>query len=119
MASTAAWSAASLSPRPTQRAAASAAASVTRTSSSARLRSGAVVSRRSCAITLLSRSAIPVLEGARRPPGHPASADLADRATRDDHQRGQQPNEPAHPQAHELLVRAGLVHDPVVEDERS
>src|SRR4051794_8351800 len=41
MASTAAWSAASLSPRPTQRPAASAAASVTRTSSSARLRSGA------------------------------------------------------------------------------
>src|SRR5918999_4742263 len=41
MASTAAWSAASLSPRPIQRPAASAAASVTRTSSSARLRSGA------------------------------------------------------------------------------
>src|SRR4051794_15640548 len=41
MASTAAWSAASLSPRPDQRAAASAAYSVTRTSSSARLRSGA------------------------------------------------------------------------------
>src|SRR4051812_48675896 len=40
MASTAAWSAASLSPRPTRRAAASDAASVTRTSSSARLRSG-------------------------------------------------------------------------------
>ncbi len=40
MPSTAAWSAASLSPRPTQRAACSAAASVTRTSSSARLRSG-------------------------------------------------------------------------------
>ena len=40
IASTAAWSAASLSPRPTRRAAASAAASVTRTSSSARLRSG-------------------------------------------------------------------------------
>src|ERR671935_2549847 len=45
MASTAAWSAAFLSPRPTQRAAAIAAASVTRTSSSARLRSGA------CALT--------------------------------------------------------------------
>src|SRR4051812_47472544 len=41
MASTAAWSAASLSPRPDQRAAASAAYSVTRTSSSARLRLGA------------------------------------------------------------------------------
>src|SRR4051812_9204920 len=40
MPSTAAWSAASLSPMPTIRAAASAAASVTRTSSSARLRSG-------------------------------------------------------------------------------
>src|SRR5581483_5108141 len=40
IASTAAWSAASLSPRPTQRAAAIAAASVTRTSSSARFRSG-------------------------------------------------------------------------------
>src|SRR5688572_13765736 len=40
MASTAAWSAASLLPRPTQRAAAIAAASVTRTSSTARLRSG-------------------------------------------------------------------------------
>ncbi len=39
--STAAWSAATLSPRPIQRALASAAASVTRTSSSARLRSGA------------------------------------------------------------------------------
>src|SRR5919108_717102 len=41
MPSTAAWSAASLSPRPIQRALPSAAASVTRTSSSARLRSGA------------------------------------------------------------------------------
>src|SRR5438270_9539069 len=41
IASTAAWSADSLSPRPIQRAAAIAAASVTRTSSSARLRSGA------------------------------------------------------------------------------
>ena len=40
MPSTAAWSAASLSPRPIQRALARAAASVTRTSSSARLRSG-------------------------------------------------------------------------------
>src|SRR3954451_15216155 len=44
MASTAAWSAASLSPLPTRRADASAAASVTRTSSSARLRSGWVAS---------------------------------------------------------------------------
>src|ERR1700758_642297 len=42
MASPAAWSASSLSPRPIQRAAAIAAASVTRTSSSAMLRSGAV-----------------------------------------------------------------------------
>src|ERR687898_127605 len=41
MASTAAWSAASLSPRPIHRPAASAAASVTRASSMARLRSGA------------------------------------------------------------------------------
>src|SRR3954447_12808020 len=41
MASTAAWSAASLSPRPTHRAQLSAADSVTRTSSSARFRSGA------------------------------------------------------------------------------
>src|SRR3954469_2703356 len=41
MPSTAAWSAAILSPRPTQRPAPSAAASVTRTSSSARFRSGA------------------------------------------------------------------------------
>src|SRR5690242_18377588 len=40
IASTAAWSAASLSPRPTQRPAPSAPASVTRQSSSARLRSG-------------------------------------------------------------------------------
>ena len=48
MASTAAPSAPSLSPRPIQREAASAAASVTRTSSSARLRSGS--SRRSSAI---------------------------------------------------------------------
>src|SRR5512132_2948118 len=39
--STAAWSAAFFSPRPTQRAAPIAAASVTRTSSSARFRSGA------------------------------------------------------------------------------
>ena len=101
IASTAAWSAASLSPRPTQRAAASAAASVTRTSSSARLRSGAVVSRRSCAMTLVSRSAIRGggygLEGARRPPGHPASADLADRAARDDHQRAQQADDTSRP----------------------
>ena len=43
MPSTAAWSAAILSPRPTQRAACSAAASVTRTSSRARLRSGVAV----------------------------------------------------------------------------
>src|SRR5439155_6780618 len=43
IASTAAWSAASLSPRPTQRPAAIAAASVTRTSSSARFRSGGVL----------------------------------------------------------------------------
>src|SRR3954452_13252510 len=43
IASTAAWSAPILSPRPTMRAAASAAASVVRTSSSARLRSGPVV----------------------------------------------------------------------------
>src|SRR5688500_3780026 len=43
IASTAAWSAASLSPRPIQRPAPSAAASVTRTSSSARLRSGAAL----------------------------------------------------------------------------
>src|ERR687886_496396 len=41
IASTAAWSALSLSPRPIQRAALIAAASVTRTSSRARLRSGA------------------------------------------------------------------------------
>src|SRR4029453_4029758 len=41
MASTAAWSADSLSPRPTQRAQLRAADSVTRTSSSARFRSGA------------------------------------------------------------------------------
>ena len=47
IASTAAWSAAILSPRPTQRAAASAAASVTRTSSSARLRSGLAPERTS------------------------------------------------------------------------
>src|SRR4051794_1794064 len=58
MASTAAWSACSLSPRPTQRAAASAAASVTRTSSSARFRSGLVVSRTSCEMTLLSSAPI-------------------------------------------------------------
>src|SRR5918995_5324178 len=43
MASTAAWSAASLSPRPIHRAQPSAAASVTRTSSSARLRSGVLL----------------------------------------------------------------------------
>src|ERR687886_549660 len=43
--STAAWSAWFLSPRPIQRAAAIAAASVTRTSSSARLRSGRLVPR--------------------------------------------------------------------------
>src|SRR6266545_5481219 len=46
MASTAAWSTASLSPKPILRAAAMAAASVTRTSSRARLRSGASRSRR-------------------------------------------------------------------------
>ena len=45
MPSTAAWSAASLSPRPIQRALLSAAASVTRTSSSARLRSGRAAMR--------------------------------------------------------------------------
>src|ERR687898_1142795 len=43
IASTAAWSAASLSPRPIQRAQPRAAASVTRTSSSARLRSGVLL----------------------------------------------------------------------------
>src|SRR5918996_3411097 len=46
MASTAAWSTASLSPKPILRAAAMAAASVTRTSSRARLRSGASRSSR-------------------------------------------------------------------------
>src|SRR5689334_12151461 len=47
IASTAAWSAASLSPRPTKRPAAIAAASVTRTSSSARFRSGGVATAES------------------------------------------------------------------------
>src|SRR5437867_3146537 len=46
IASTAAWSALSFSPRPIQRAAPSAAASVTRTSSSARLRSGRISTKR-------------------------------------------------------------------------
>src|SRR5918997_201619 len=57
MASTAAWSAPSLSPRPIQRDAARAAASVTRTSSMARLRSG------DCAVlvtgTTVTRGAVP------------------------------------------------------------
>src|SRR5437868_9148358 len=46
IASTAAWSAAILSPRPIQRPAPIAAASVTRTSSSARLRSGVLTAER-------------------------------------------------------------------------
>src|SRR6185436_15807157 len=48
IASTAAWSAAFLSPRPIQRPAPIAAASVTRTRSSARLRSGRVLARVGC-----------------------------------------------------------------------
>src|SRR6478672_9300376 len=58
IASTAAWSAASLSPNPTQRAEASAAASVTRTSSSARFRSGASgIAREDTPLTLAALDA--------------------------------------------------------------
>src|SRR3954452_14359157 len=60
IASTAAPSAFSFSPNPTQRPAASAPASVTRTSSSARLRSGCEGSRTSCEITCWSASDIRV-----------------------------------------------------------
>src|SRR4051794_31271453 len=75
IASTAAPSAFSFSPSPTQRPAASAPASVTRTSSSARLRSGCEGSRTSCEITCWSASAMgpgysasPSDRGHERPP---------------------------------------------------
>ena len=66
MPSTAAWSAASLSPAPTSGAVASAAASVTRTSSSARLRSGS------------SRRAGSLMAGADYTPAHARSGAAAD-----------------------------------------
>src|SRR5579872_150698 len=74
MASTAAWSAASLSPRPISRAAASAAASVTRTSSSARLRSGFVDSLRPMARRLPFRAMEAPLFRQLMPPGEKTDA---------------------------------------------
>src|SRR4051794_16051317 len=77
IASTATPSAPSLSPRPTQRAAASAAASVTRTSSSARLRSG-----ESGAASRLS-----VMRGAYRSGNAPQHDDRGDQGERREDER--------------------------------
>src|SRR5688572_1339063 len=123
IASTAAWSAASLSPRPTQRAAASAAASVTRTSSRARLRSGLSPERTSWEMTPASASPSvktasdgtrrlaldgPPLLGGSEEPGrrYPGGGDQRD------------PVAPLDARAElEPLLGRGLVDDPVVEDQ--
>ncbi len=64
--STAAWSAAILSPRPIQRAAPIAAASVTRTNSSARLRSGPTLTASILARDLYGRSVTWLVEDDER-----------------------------------------------------
>src|SRR5687768_6744377 len=119
MASTAAWSASSLSPRPTQRAAASAAASVTRTSSSARLRSGALVSRRSCAITLVSRLAIAggyreLAERSGRAPNRPTARHLYRRCTDQHRERARESQVPTDVEADEAAVLADPVDQAVI-----
>src|SRR3954470_15060835 len=92
IASTAAWSAPILSPRPTMRAAASAAASVVRTSSSARLRSGPEVWAMGAAYAPRA--------------GRAASAD----ALRDRHERGECPGTlRGHPQVQAVALPGQLV----------
>src|SRR4051812_9757420 len=106
MPSTAAWSAASLSPRPIQAALASAAASVTRTSSSARLRSGRWV-----LIELMS-----VSDRAGRLALELGLA-LAHQRAREHQQRSRERHEPAVLEAQEGVAGPGLVDQAVVGDQ--
>src|SRR5436190_22166601 len=95
IASTAAWSADSFSPMPTQRAAASAAASVTRTSSRARLRSGLPAAAGSSVIWVLW-----VMWGSDYPRwlSRTRAHGLAQHPARQDAERSQEPHEPADPE---------------------
>src|SRR3954454_20748844 len=126
MASTAAPSALSFSPRPTQRPAARAPASVTRTSSRARLRSGWDGSRTSCEITCSSASAAGSESSAGATSGSecrgrfsptPAAALHGSEAARDeDPDAGKQGNPIADAQA-DLEAILGLGDDAVVGDQ--
>src|SRR3954452_8363993 len=111
MASTAAWSAASLLPIPTSRAAGSAAASVTRTSSRARLRSG-----RSSGVGMAREPRWARLHHARRLAlalGGPGA-----RGGTDEHEhRPEDGDEVAPVQRHEAADGAGAVDDAVVEEQ--
>src|SRR5256714_2315144 len=112
IASTAAWSAASLSPRPTSRAAASAAYSVTRTSSSARLRSSRVADR---VVAPSDISGRPLDD-----PGRLARAlggRGAHRGAQEHEQRSEQRDEDADTQADEARHVPGLLDERVVADE--
>src|SRR5437764_2685538 len=115
IASTAAWSASSFSPRPTQRAAASAAASVTRTSSSARLRSGVEPERTSCEMTPTRVR----LDGAGGLADPPLTLLRAAEARTADHERRYErdPVAPVEADADLRLAGARLVDDSVVDDE--
>src|SRR5215207_4698146 len=140
IASTAAPSALSFSPRPTQRPAASAPASVTRTSSRARLRSGCDGSRTSWEMTWVSASATAErlsldgfaingghktppsdnwrpLEGRRRPaPRAPAALNRPEPSGDEDRERCKHRQPVADREVHlEPVVR--LVDDPVVGDQ--
>src|SRR4051812_8668862 len=106
MASTAAWSAAILSPRPIQAALASAAASVTRTSSRARLRSGRWV------LTGFMEAS----DGAGRLALELGLA-LAHERAGEHQQRARQGDEPAVLQAQERVARARPVDQAVVGDQ--
>src|SRR5688572_8638819 len=120
MASTAAPSAASFSPLPTQRPAAMAAASVTRTSSRAKFRSGLAPERTSCEITPIGPGAYGSdragrLAGLlRRALQRAGEAHAGDDDRRD--QRNPVPVVEADPEF-QALVRRRLVDDPVVGDQ--
>src|SRR5690349_19024034 len=101
IASTAAWSAAILSPRPIQAALASAAASVTRTSSRARLRSGRCV---------LIEFIWTVLDGAGRLALDLRLA-LAHERAPEHQQRSRERDEPSPLEAQEGVARARPVDD--------
>src|SRR5215207_3606273 len=123
MASTAAWSADSFSPRPTHRAEASAAASVTRTSSSARFRSGFSPERISWEITPPAGSSA-IARGLADGPGRLALAAGGDQRAHErdarDHSRAEKrdpvPVVEADPEL-EPLVGRRAIDDAVVEDQ--